>query len=53
MDVIRARTGIEFSADAARRMAARFEDLDYALAHARRIMKRRTEKEISQQEITW
>ena len=53
LDVIRARTGIEFSADAARRMAARFEDLDYALAHARRIMKRRTEKEISQQEITW
>ena len=39
LDVIRARTGIEFSADAARRMAARFEDLDYVLSHARRIMK--------------
>jgi hypothetical protein len=53
LDVIRARSGIEFSADAASRMAARFEDLDYILAHARRIMKRRTGKRISQQEITW
>jgi hypothetical protein len=53
LDAIRARSGTEFSADAARRMAARVEDLDFVLAHARRIMKRRTDKGISQQEITW
>ena len=53
LDVIRARSGIDFSADAASRMTARFEDLDFVLHHARRIMKWRTDKGISQQEITW
>jgi hypothetical protein len=53
LDAIRARSGTEFSADAAKRMAARFEDLDYGLARARRIMKRHTDKGISQQERTW
>jgi hypothetical protein len=53
LDVIRARSGIDFSVDAASRMAARFEDLDFVLHHARRIMKRRTDKGISEQEITW
>jgi Arc-like DNA binding domain len=53
LNTIQTRSGIEFSADAASRMAARFEDLDFVLSHARRIMKRRTGKGISEQEITW
>jgi hypothetical protein len=44
LDAILARSGTEFSADAAKRIAGRFEDLDYVLSHARRIMKRHTDK---------
>jgi hypothetical protein len=53
LDAIRARSGTEFSADAAKRMAARFEDLDYVLAHARRIMKRHTDKGERYEGTTW
>jgi hypothetical protein len=40
LDAIRARSGTEFSAGQVERFTARVEDLDFALAHARRIMKR-------------
>jgi Arc-like DNA binding domain len=55
LDRIRARSGTEFSADQAERFAARFEDLDYGLSHARRIMKRHTDKGVRQRggQRTW
>jgi hypothetical protein len=56
LDAIRARSGTQFSAEQAEGFAARFEDLDYVLSHARRIMKRRTDKRISHEgtrQRTW
>jgi hypothetical protein len=53
LNTIQARSGTEFSADAAKRIAARFEDLDYVLSHARRIMKRHTDKGARYEGTTW
>jgi hypothetical protein len=53
LNTIQGRSGTEFSADAAKRMAARFEDLDYFLAHARRIRKQHTDKGERYEGTTW
>ena len=44
VSAIQARGGIELPVESARVTAAQYEDLDYVLSHARRIMKRHTDK---------
>jgi hypothetical protein len=53
LNTIQTRSGTEFSADAAKRIAARVEDLDFVLSHARRIMKRHTDKGARYEGATW
>jgi hypothetical protein len=45
VSAIQASSGIELPVRSAKQNMARFEDLDYVLSHARRIMKRHTEGE--------